>query len=79
MSARISIRSAACSTRCRPAPGWAPGGDPLTGLGKIVTRCVEPDPELRWQSVAELEHALMRSTARPGAEKMAIASARRCF
>ncbi|MEP6962114.1 MAG: serine/threonine-protein kinase, partial [Acidobacteriota bacterium] len=28
------------------------------GLGKIVTRCLEPDPERRWQSVAALEQAL---------------------
>jgi serine/threonine protein kinase len=31
---------------------------PSRSLEKIINRCLEPDPGLRWQSVAELERAL---------------------
>ena len=41
--------------------GVRPGGGqriPSRRLNKIVTRCLEQNPEKRWQAVAELEHAL---------------------
>jgi len=44
------------------------------GVEKIVTRCLEQDPELRWQSVAELAHAL-RTLGRPARHWKAIAAA----
>jgi eukaryotic-like serine/threonine-protein kinase len=47
---------------------------PSRGLEKIVTRCLEQDPERRWQSVAELEHAL-RALNRPAQHWKAIAAA----
>jgi len=43
-------------------------------LEKIVNRCLEADPGRRWQSAAELEHALS-APARPSSQWRAIATA----
>jgi tetratricopeptide (TPR) repeat protein len=47
---------------------------PSRQLGKIVNRCLEPAPERRWQSVAELEHAL-RALNRPAQNWKSVAAA----
>jgi eukaryotic-like serine/threonine-protein kinase len=59
------------------ATGARPGSGPRVGsrrLEKIVNRCLEQDPERRWQSVAELESALT-ALARPGRHWTSLAAA----
>ncbi len=48
---------------------------PSRTLGKIVNRCLEGEPERRWQSVGDLEQELTKFTAHPSPWKVISAAA----
>ena len=74
--ARTDIYSLGC-VLCEASTGARPGSGPRVPsrrLETIVNRCLEQDPEDRWQSVAELEHALT-ALNRPAPHWKTIAAA----
>ena len=74
--ARTDIYSLGC-VLCEASTGARPGSGPRVPsrrLETIVNRCLEQDPEDRWQSVVELEHALT-ALNRPAPHWKTIAAA----